>query len=110
MREHRRSSRFPVDEAVELVLDDGHAVQGRCYNVSFEGVSVKLSEPPPRGARVRIRTQLPVGSQSRSFSAPCEVVHVNRIDAHRGYRVGLAFDDLGAREAEALQAFFGAHR
>jgi c-di-GMP-binding flagellar brake protein YcgR len=110
MRECRRSSRFPLQTDVELLLGDGRSVRGRSYNLSFEGLSVRTSEPPPAGTRVRVRAALPVGSGNRTFAAHCRVVHVNHIDARRGFRVGLEFLALRKRDAEALEAFFGARR
>lgn len=96
----RREARFDVRMPVEVYRGKNtHSLE--TSDVSFKGLFVKTSDPPPLRSLVRLRVTLP----GRAFEAHAMVVHV--VD---GSGVGLQFWGLSGSDRAAWDEFVRARR
>jgi cellulose synthase (UDP-forming) len=102
VQHRRRSHRFPVSLEAAWAPDDGGvpSLAGHIDDLGRHGARLIVDDRRERGDRVRLVILMEDGP----VEVTGEVATVKRIRGTRRYRVGVAFDPLDARLADAIVA------
>jgi cellulose synthase (UDP-forming) len=102
VQHRRRSHRFPVRLKAAWAPDGGGvpSLAGHVDDLGRHGARLIVDEPRERGDRVRLVILMEDGP----VEVTGEVATVKRIRSTRTYRVGVAFDPLDGRLADAIVA------
>ena len=99
--ERRAVKRFPV--RIPVALHDGKApFRARSENLGRGGIFVVTDRAFERGAKLRVRLELPVAGEGAN-EISVHVAHGTEVASMKG--VGLRFDDMSAETARRLDKF-----
>lgn len=117
MSERRQSSRYEVQLAVDLVLENGDILTVTSKNISSSGLQIicdrwVTDEIEPRGIqshaishrRFKAVTELSVGEEMKKLYANCRIMSVRRLSQDE-YMLNLAFMDFENNTEKTLDDF-----
>lgn len=95
VREQRRSPRWQLKTAAQLIVNNNQAMQVRTLDISAGGLSIVTQSALPMGMTVQINLMLPTWNGPLvPMSVRASVVNSSLDGRNGGFRIGLQFTEI----------------